>query len=604
MPKMRTVLRCFNVNCTQVTQLLPHHLKAVLPGRKIALVPRLPACLRRRVAWFVASCAALACDETPTVAANNHEPDPVLGCSAPQRVELRAGESRMFDADALNECVRLAAGESDREYLVVAYSAAGETSPLGISAPFTLRSRTALPPAAPAAPAAPAVAPAGSVVSGTENAVGGFHARLREAERTAARLISSRAPTPRAEAMASGLIGVGHRRNFSVCANAACQSHVDVPAEAAFVGANAAVYLDDSLPANGFAVADYQRMGRLFDEHLYHIDRDAFGDESDIDGNGVVIVLVSRMVNRLCPELGGIVSGYFNSADLVAGAPGSNGGEVFHVFAPDPGGENGCIITREFVERVLPGTLSHEFQHMISFNQRVLMRGGAPEHTWLNEALSHYAEEIAGRRVPSQHCINSDCLSQFAFGDVSNAYQYLMDSERWFAVYPSTSSGRAPERGAAWLFLRWVVDHHGGDDSFTKALLTSQTRGAANVADVTGVPFDVLLGEWLLANYLDNLEGFVPLNTRLLFRSWNLRSTFATLRAQYPGQYPRVFPILPSGGDADIDHSGVLRGGSGRYFLVRVPARGPPADVRLAGAGGAGMPNASVEVRVAIARVR
>ena len=41
---------------------------------------------------------------------------------------------------------------------------------------------------------------------------------------------------------------------------------------------------------------------------------------------------------------------------------------------------------------------------MISFNQHVLVRDGDAEDTWLNEGLSHYAEELGGRVVPDDLC--------------------------------------------------------------------------------------------------------------------------------------------------------------------------------------------------------
>ena len=64
----------------------------------------------------------------------------------------------------------------------------------------------------------------------------------------------------------------------------------------------------------------------------------------------------------------------------------------------------------------------HEFQHMISFNQHVLVRGGNAEETWLNEGLSSFAEELGGRLVPDALCANTDCLTQFSLINLDNAY--------------------------------------------------------------------------------------------------------------------------------------------------------------------------------------
>src|SRR5213596_1587617 len=63
-----------------------------------------------------------------------------------------------------------------------------------------------------------------------------------------------------------------------------------------------------------------------------------------------------------------------------------------------------------------------EFQHMISFVQHVLIRNGNTEEGWLDEGLSKYAEELAGRSyLPG----DTASFSQYAFNSVSDAYRYL-----------------------------------------------------------------------------------------------------------------------------------------------------------------------------------
>src|SRR2546427_8348057 len=58
-------------------------------------------------------------------------------------------------------------------------------------------------------------------------------------------------------------------------------------------------------------------------------------------------------------------------------------------------------------------TFIHEFQHMISFGQHYLGRAGAPEVLWLNEGLSHYAEEMGGRKyLPRSEEHTSELQSQ------------------------------------------------------------------------------------------------------------------------------------------------------------------------------------------------
>jgi hypothetical protein len=133
---------------------------------------------------------------------------------------------------------------------------------------------------------------------------------------------------------------------------------------------------------------------------------------------------------------------------------------VFYCLVPDPG-NSGCDISNAFATSFLPPVFIHEFQHMISFNQHVLVRQGTSEDTWLNEGLSHFAEELGGRLIPDTECqpAFTSCESQFVSGDLSNAYEYLDDTESNFLVEPGNSTGTLGERGANWLFVRWLADH-------------------------------------------------------------------------------------------------------------------------------------------------
>src|SRR3989442_1036971 len=134
---------------------------------------------------------------------------------------------------------------------------------------------------------------------------------------------------------------------------------------------------------------------------LYETDTLAFGGESDIDNNGMVIVLMTGKVNALVTSAqcnsptGGYVAGFFFGADLITTPPFATGnaGEIFYSIVPDPSGTLSCQHSVSAVTQLVPVTFVHEVQHMISFNQHFLVRGNFPEDLWLNEGVSHYAEE-------------------------------------------------------------------------------------------------------------------------------------------------------------------------------------------------------------------
>ena len=120
----------------------------------------------------------------------------------------------------------------------------------------------------------------------------------------------------------------------------------------------------------------------------------------------------------------------------------------------------------------------HEFQHMINFNQHVLLRGGDAEDTWLNEGLSGFAEELGGREVPDARCVGNDCLTQFAIGDFSNAYDFLASLEENYLIGPATPPLPLTEYGGTWLFVRWLGDHFSGTQPLATDLRGSWCRPA------------------------------------------------------------------------------------------------------------------------------
>jgi len=510
-------------------------------------------------------------------------------------------------------CVRIPApGNQGAEYLYTAVATNGTESSAGISVTYRLTGAPVLL-ANEGAPASVAELPLEIDPSlgafRAPRTSDAFHARLRAMEQALSR-------SPTAAMFNLGSTGssasvpptVGHERTFKVCQTTNCSSFVDVPATAKYVGPKGAIYLDNTVPAGGYSQADLDQAGFLFDNYLYPIDTAAFGRESDLDGNGVVVVLLTDQVNTLsgnCNEEGSVILGYFFGSDLLSGQNGSNNGEVFYGLVPDPANAE-CTISLEYASGYLAPTFIHEFQHMISFNQHVLVRSGASEDTWLNEGLSHYAEELGGRDIPDAHC-DGDCFTQFVGGDASNAYRYLQAPEQHFLIEPGSSGGTLEERGANWLFVRWLADHFDTPtaSAFTRSLVETNRLGAANVAAATGTAFGTLVAEWQLANYLDNLPGFTPGSPRLQYASWDFRNTFSAFHDQAPGSFPRPYPLVPDSTlTGTYSRQGTLRAGSGHHLRVIQPPLSNAVTLHLTDGTSQPIGSSTAAPRVGIARVR
>jgi hypothetical protein len=496
---------------------------------------------------------------------------PGVDCTTSTAVNLDPGESVILDATLNAGCIQLpAATAGGATHLVVAYAGAGTETPNGISGAFSFSSE-ALASATPPAPAGPAwqADPASE-----------FHRMLRRRESEMTLTVSRPLPGPLMHRPPPVL---GTQDTFKVCGDTDCNPNtfVNVAATARYVGPRGAIYLDNTVPPNGLTQEDIDSLGSLFDgasPNIYAIDTTAFGRESDQDGNSVVIILLTNAVNALSGNCAGgsIILGYFFGLDLLTD-PNSNRGEIFYGLVPNPAGGN-CAVSRNQVFQLLPPVLIHELQHMISFNQHVLVRSGSAEQTWLNEGLSHFAEELGGRVLPDSRCFNGDCVQQFiGIGNLLNAFDYLQNPGLHFLVSPASSFGTLEERGASWLFLRWLADHEAQDTllgtDLTRDLVETSQVGAPNIVAATGQPFAQLVGQWQMANYAEGLSGFTDLTGRLRYR------TFDLLAALGP-PYPLIPPVSTTGG---FTTSGTLRAGAGRHVIFDQAADAPPIVLQLKG---------------------
>jgi hypothetical protein len=540
-------------------------------------------------------------------------PTPSVACSGQPVTQLAVGEHVILDPVATSGCLRVpAAGAQGAQHLLVFASANGNRSASGVQGSYLLRGSS---PAASAAPeagpetAAPQLFDAGA---GRRSAGAEFDAMLRERERELLANPLLRAAPRAAPPVTPAPPPLGDVRSFKACAALACSTVTTVTATARYVGTHVAVYIDNDVPqSDPLTPADAEELGEAFDTYHYPIDTTAFGRESDLDGNGVVIILMTDAVNSLTTDCSnGRVVGYFFGGDLLPIAN-SNNGEIFFTLVPAPqAGTCNAIGRRTAVDNLKP-TLIHEFQHMISFNQRALVRQGNSEDVWLNEALSHFAEELGGRLIPNSECTPSftSCRSQYTSSDLVNSYDYLANSEAHFVVYPNGSSGTLQERGAGWLLLRWSIDQFAADSilgtQMTRALVGTTLSGTANLTAATGGSFATMIPQWLMAAYLDDGTDLPAEPTgRLRFKSWGFRTIWTNPLNQEPNGPFSGFPIVPDVISGTYSRSGNVKAGSGRHFLVTQAASGSAIDIQVLRSTAGTQLDPALVARFGLVRVR
>ena len=330
-----------------------------------------------------------------------------------------------------------------------------------------------------------------------------------------------------------------------------------------YKGAHTLVFVDDRVPGPDLTDAEVRQLGDRFDTRTYGVDRDAFGDESDIDGDERVTILLTATVNELnrgASPADGLIIGFFFGLDLLPqiSPSTSNAQELFYGFVPDPSGRFGSVVPRDFALAVLNEVFAHEFQHMISFNEHVLVRGGQSEDVWLNEGLSQVAEDLNG----------------FPDGNEVRSALYLEDPAATGLALDGGGGGLS-ERGASFLFLRHLADQRG--EGVFRPLVQTRATGIANVQIVTQQSFANLFGDWFASLFLD--DAGLGSDPRFQIPSLNVRATYDQVRAQRPtlelGPFLNVLSLdLPG---ASLSSTTV--GTAGTFY--KVVNSGGPSERRL-----------------------
>ena len=499
------------------------------------------------------------------------------------------------------------------EYLIVPQLTAGNP---GSQAGFRLVGDTILP-----APSPVPVSPdaQGDAMSAAER----FHMflRLGDERRWWGFDPESDAPAGPQPSAAAGPPAMNELRTFQVCARLDCSRFDRVGARVKAVKARVAIFVDTLAPGGGLDSAALDSIARIFDQRLYGIDTAAFGRESDIDANGVVLVLMTNTVNKLVTASqcnasgGGFVAGFFYGLDLdpqYRTHPNSNKGEIFYAIVADPAATLSCSHSTAEVQAFVPVTFIHEFQHMISFNQHVLVAGAQTgELLWLNEAFSHYAEELGGRSYElNPDARLADCTigvtaCRFYIGNLLNAHAYLDSSSKHFLL-PTEGIGSLAERGAAWLFARYLVDQYATGstraqwDMLTRSLVQTSRSGAANIEAVTGAKFDTLVSRWALANWVTDFGA----PSELTYKSWNLHSVYSSLHTQRPQTFRNFYPLVPTvSAGRDVNLSGTLRSGSPIYHRATQPPGDPGFTLSFTAPNG-GLISSALKPRLNVIRLQ
>lgn len=479
-------------------------------------------------------------------------------------VSLDVGEVLLLPDASPASCLRLPA-IADSRYLLVLHNGAALAG-----RDLALRFAGAVPQSLVATPGIDAERlPAPRLAAARESASrqADLDAELRDFEQLAVAARPAGAPRLSPPPVAARTVEVGDQRQFWVFRSTG--SYARITAEVRHVSAHAILYEDLDAPAGGYTSAEFAQFGAAFDDPIYESMVDVYGQPSDVDGNGKVIILFTPVVNRLTPpgSPSSFVAGFFFGIDLLDGQANGNDAEIFYTLVPDPAGEFGNVRTSAQLIEGVPPVMAHEFQHMIHFNQRVLLRDAGLEATWLSEALAHAAEELVGDVYLGRG--DDERSVDFRIQNFLRAAAYM---ESPGEVSPLGPAVPLPVRGAGWLLLEYLQGHFGGN-----ALLTALTQTSRNSVDnVTAqvpLPWTEILSRWGTAMWADD-NGVPGLDPVYSYPTVDLRAVYASMG--FPLQ-PTIQPF------ADFAFARTLPAAAASFWSIEAGAAPVSLNVTVAG---------------------
>ena len=275
-------------------------------------------------------------------------------------------------------------------------------------------------------------------------------------------------------------IPVGKLESFRVLSSlSSTAQYTTVLAEAKCVQGEVAVYVDTRMEgSSALTSADISTLCSMYATDVV-ADKNIFGAYPDSNEDGAVVALLTPAVNELGASGGGIITGFFYAGDLFSRSdsiPASNEREIVYLMVPDPNGVYGTAISNSFaMSNLLPAVFAHEVQHLISYHQHVFVSGGSSEENWLNEGLSHFAEDVNGRGMenPSRYDLTLSSLPSISL--------------------VASGSPNLQERGASFMFIRFLYEQAPNATTFLQNIVQTNKRGVANVENAfagTSTDFD------------------------------------------------------------------------------------------------------------------
>lgn len=277
--------------------------------------------------------------------------------------------------------------------------------------------------------------------------------------------------------------------DFKNSANLNNPKLVKVTAELRAVGAETLVWVEEDEFGSNVSQSDVDAFLNAFElqtpsdpgRGIKKVSEDYFGTPADIDGDGLIWILILDIRDDFDGS-GGFIGGYFSSIDR---SNQGNDADIIYVDSnpSDPSSAEAL------------GTVAHEYQHLIHYEN------DADENLFINEGLSEYAQYICGYGARTSGYYlnhpNDDFTSWSQFGterDPDGNLEVFRDVDRmilWMIYVGQQQFGSHSGKE----FIRELAEQAGnGINGIDRAL---ENLGA-------GITFEDLYSNWAIALVLND----------------------------------------------------------------------------------------------------
>ena len=399
-----------------------------------------------------------------------------------------------------------------------------------------------------------------------------------------------------------------------------CEARDQVQAVVRFIGTRT-VWLEDlANPSGTFADREFALLDTFYASVVEPVLERYFGELSDVDGNGKLLVLLTKEVNKVDGIAGYVWGGDLFPEDDCAT---SNQAEIFYGYVPDPDGMFGEPRTREEVLDYYPSLLTHEITHIVQTSAQVIGDAG-DKASWEIEGGARLAEQlVAYRSIRAQNrdqdlgyaalqhsprtvslgtgmCGWGRCLSSSAgTAPVIGRAEYAMHRRNALGSAGKKEGNTGPCKGAhvygvpamvlRFAMDRWGDDFPGGEAALMRRLTNSPSSGFSSLEEVSGWRIEQILAEFYMALWGDgrpSRPGFVWAMPGMT--SWDLHDIFSRYRDYQQLQVRATSSSSPRA-------SASVRGGSNLYVHWTPNGSLTPTSMKVTTPSGGAVPgNVSV----------